>query len=69
MPNLDQRGPLGAGPRSGRGRGIGIRKGLGGSKECTCTNCGYKVLHKRGIPCSTLNCPECKTPLKGIYCQ
>jgi cation diffusion facilitator family transporter len=37
-------------------------KGLGG--YCVCTHCGYKISHQRGVPCSTLICPNCKIHLK-----
>jgi len=67
MPNLDGTGPLGQGPRTGR-RGSQRPRGLGGSSECVCPSCGYKETHKRGIPCSTINCPKCGTPLKGQFC-
>ncbi len=30
---------------------------------CVCPNCNYKVKHKRGVPCSNLNCPECGTKM------
>ena len=35
---------------------------------CICPNCNYEELHKRGVPCFALACPDCKTPLrrKGI---
>ena len=30
---------------------------------CICKKCGYKTKHRRGIPCSTLTCPKCKSKL------
>ncbi|MDD3293022.1 MAG: cation diffusion facilitator family transporter [Candidatus Pacebacteria bacterium] len=27
---------------------------------CICKKCGYKIIHKRGVPCSGLKCPKCK---------
>jgi predicted DNA-binding protein (UPF0251 family) len=30
---------------------------------CICTTCNYEEPHKRGIPCFTQICPDCKTPL------
>lgn len=70
MPNLDRTGPLGQGPRTGRmGRNTPRPRGLGGSSECVCPNCGHKEPHKRGIPCSTINCPKCNTPLRGAFCS
>jgi len=38
--------------------------GKGPSGYCVCEKCGYKVLHQRGIPCSTIKCPNCNTNLK-----
>lgn len=35
--------------------------GLGG--YCVCPKCSYKILHKPGTPCSTLECPKCKINL------
>lgn len=37
-------------------------KGPGG--YCVCPKCGYKILHQRGIPCSNLKCPNCKSSLQ-----
>jgi hypothetical protein len=56
---------------TGRKRGFLPRlrgKGLGGSKECKCPNCGYTEPHTRGIPCTKRICPKCGTPLRGTYC-
>ncbi len=39
-----------------------IRQGPNG--YCVCPKCGYKVEHQRGIPCSALQCPNCKTNLE-----
>ncbi len=72
MPNLDNTGPLGQGPMTGRKRGFLPRlkgRGLGGSKECKCPNCGYTEPHTRGIPCTKKVCPKCGTPLRGTFCQ
>jgi hypothetical protein len=76
MPELDGTGPLGQGPMAGRGKGIGCGKrneisgrGQGGSKECTCSKCGYKEQHTRGIPCSEKKCPKCGTLMKGAFCS
>lgn len=37
-------------------------KGPGG--DCVCPNCGNKVPHKGGVPCSTIKCPNCSVPLE-----
>ena len=50
--------------RKGRFRGElkeAAGRGLGGS--CVCQQCGYKIPHERGVPCSTLQCPNCKINL------
>ena len=26
---------------------------------CVCSQCGYKIAHKKGIPCADLKCPTC----------
>jgi len=39
-----------------------IGQGPGG--YCVCSKCGYKIPHQRGIPCSTLQCPNCKVNLE-----
>ena len=39
-------------------------KGSGPYGDCVCPECGYKSPHKRGIPCSTLMCPNCNINLE-----
>lgn len=76
MPNKNGTGPLGLGPVSGRGRGLGVGRGRGlgvgkrqgGTKECICPKCGYSEAHVRGVPCTTQKCPKCGTTMKGIFC-
>ncbi len=51
----------------GRGRFRGrISRAVGGGPGgyCLCPNCGYKVEHQRGTPCSSLKCPHCGTTLE-----
>ncbi|HHE64613.1 MAG TPA: cation transporter [Bacteroidetes bacterium] len=56
-------------PKFGRGfgwqrRGFGMRSSNAMlNNYCVCPNCGYKVEHQRGIPCATLECPQCHTKL------
>ncbi len=38
-----------------------IGRGPGGF--CICPKCGYRIPHQRGMPCSTLQCPNCKINL------
>ncbi len=38
-----------------------IGRGPGGF--CICPKCGYRISHQRGMPCSTLQCPNCKINL------
>lgn len=35
------------------------RFGLGPGGECVCPDCGHKIPHQRGTPCSQQDCPEC----------
>lgn len=37
-------------------------QGPGGS--CICPKCDYKTPHQRGVPCSSLKCPECNINLE-----
>ncbi|MDD3679295.1 MAG: cation diffusion facilitator family transporter [Candidatus Shapirobacteria bacterium] len=39
-------------------------KGQGPGGGCICPTCNYQVSHQRGIPCSSLQCPKCKTNLE-----
>ena len=51
-----------------RGEGIGIggpRQGDFGASYCVCPKCGFRMEHKKGIPCNTYTCPNCKTKLVG----
>jgi cation diffusion facilitator family transporter len=62
-------------PSFGLGRGFGWQrrgrfekeienaKGAGPDGFCVCPQCGYKVSHKRGVPCPTIICPKCHIPL------
>ncbi|MDK2850014.1 MAG: H+/Na+-translocating ferredoxin:NAD+ oxidoreductase subunit [Candidatus Woesearchaeota archaeon] len=58
----------------GFGRGFGYGRGFGRGlgrgrllKEdddyCVCPNCGYRIKHERGVPCATLQCPNCHSKL------
>jgi len=38
--------------------------GKGPDGYCICEKCGYKTSHQRGIPCSSLKCPNCDINLK-----
>jgi len=42
-------------------------KGGGPGGYCLCQKCGYKALHQKGVPCATLVCPKCNTPLKREF--
>lgn len=37
-------------------------RGPGG--YCVCPKCGYKIIHQRGVPCSSLSCPNCNINLE-----
>jgi hypothetical protein len=54
----------------GKGRGIGRpRQGLGrlgkAPTRCACPKCGYETTKTRGVPCRSIKCPKCGTPLIG----
>jgi predicted RNA-binding Zn-ribbon protein involved in translation (DUF1610 family) len=53
--NMGQGRGLGRG--GGRGRNRGGAYGAGG--YCVCARCGERILHQRGVKCTTLKCPEC----------
>ncbi|MBM4272504.1 MAG: hypothetical protein FJ139_10190 [Deltaproteobacteria bacterium] len=72
MPKRDGKGPVGQGAGQGRGAAIGQRRGIGRavgggrsfacpSGYCVCPDCGMKISHTRGYPCSKKLCPECGT--------
>lgn len=42
---------------------IKAAQGKGPKGFCICEKCGYKIEHKRGMPCSELKCPKCKINL------
>jgi len=51
--------------RRGRFKGeIEEAAGQGPGGNCVCPECGYKIPHERGIPCSTLRCPKDNTLLQ-----
>ena len=50
--------------RKGRFKGeVEEAVGKGPSGYCICSKCGYKIVHKKGIPCSDLECPKCHIKL------
>ena len=61
--------------RSGRGMGGGMGQGRGGRGRmggqqaggavgtCRCPNCGHTQPHERGVPCTQVQCPKCKTAM------
>ena len=50
------------------GLGLGRpRRRIGGTSFCVCPNCGYKTKHKRGVPCSSIKCPKCGSPMAGYW--
>ena len=47
------------GNKGGRGQGRG---GPPGQEDyCVCPQCGKRVQHSRGTPCSQMECPKCGT--------
>ena len=41
------------------------QKGRAGNRmiKFVCPNCGYSVVHERGVPCRSLQCPKCHVSL------
>jgi len=51
--------------RQGKFKGeISKAEGRGPGGYCACPGCGYKIEHKGGVPCSSLQCPKCKINLE-----
>ena len=70
MPRKDGTGPLGQGQVAGKGMGNGLRRGgqngaagVGPSGYCICPNCGEKINHTAGVPCTSVKCPKCGSPM------
>ena len=62
MPRGNGTGPQGQGGGRGQGQGKGIGRGRGGCPViCFCPNCGKELPHTPGIPCNSVNCPNCGT--------
>jgi cation diffusion facilitator family transporter len=38
-------------------------KGKGPGGKCICAKCGYETEHQRGVPCSTIKCLKCGSPM------
>jgi predicted DNA-binding protein (UPF0251 family) len=34
--------------------------------DCVCSECGFKISHKRGVPCRKVKCPKCNISLYRI---
>jgi len=45
-------------PGFGQGQGLPRRR-LGGFSQCRCPYCGYRIEHRRNIPCNQVRCPNC----------
>lgn len=53
---------------SGQGQGQGVggpKQGDGGTDICECPACGVQAIHKKGVPCQEISCPECGTKMIG----
>ena len=70
MPGRDGTGPAGTGGGMGRGQGRGggmrgMRQGGGKTTGpfpngfCVCPQCGEKLPHQPGKPCTTVQCHQC----------
>ena len=43
---------------------VGEAQGQGPEGYCFCPKCNYKIPHIKGIPCSTMKCPDCNVDLE-----
>jgi uncharacterized protein len=59
MSKENKAGFLGQG--GGKGRIGGFAAGPQG--DCICLKCGYKQKHQRAIPCTSMKCPKCSSPM------
>ena len=51
----------------GDGQGVGgPKQGTGGPAQCTCPECGAKVKHNPGTPCTSMTCPKCGAKMVGV---
>lgn len=50
----------GSGRLDGRGRS---RSGAGPGGYCVCPQCGEKIIHRRGVACTSLECTKCGSSL------
>ena len=60
MPGMDR---TGQGQGQGKGWVRGDRSGAGVGGFCVCPSCKEKVVHQRGVPCTSVNCPKCGVSL------
>jgi len=63
MPGRDKTGPQGQNSIFGNNPvvGSGKRQGEGPYGECVCPECGTKIAHQAGVPCTSQLCPKCNT--------
>jgi len=66
MPGKNGTGPLGQEAVAGRGAGWRGQRGVTGAGPagyCICPKCGEKIVHTAGIPCTSVTCLKCGTPM------
>jgi len=70
MPGQDGTGPQGQGSRIGRGGNM-ARSSQGSVEpdKCECPKCGETIAHDRNLPCTSMVCPKCGTPMLGVSCR
>lgn len=54
---------MGRGRGQGMGRMGGTSPGAGPGGKCVCPSCGATAQHGIGVPCNTIKCPQCGTPM------
>ena len=52
-------GGRGAGGGGARGGRMGGPAAAGPEGACVCPQCGHRVAHRRGVPCTENACPKC----------
>ncbi|AWW26203.1 hypothetical protein [Acetobacterium sp. KB-1] len=60
MPGKDGTGPIGDGSIGGGGGRRGQGNSFGAPAYCICPQCGERVAHQAGLPCTSVKCPKCQ---------
>lgn len=63
MPGRGRGRGRGQGWGHGAGRGLRDGTGMGAEGHCVCPKCGYRMVHRAGVPCLEERCPSCGVAL------